>query len=40
MPWQSAGLVNIADGSRTLRFYVWHGNEMVKCPEGIVRERG
>jgi len=31
-PWQVAGLVNIADGSRILRFYSWDGSEMRSAP--------
>jgi hypothetical protein len=40
LPWQVAGLVNVADGKRVLRFYARHGDEMRECPQWVVDERG
>jgi hypothetical protein len=39
IPWQVAGLVNLDGETRTLRFYVRRGNEMVLCPHWIVHGR-
>jgi hypothetical protein len=36
LPWQLAGLINIDDGRRTLRFYVRQDDRMVLCPHWVV----
>ncbi len=39
-PWQVAGLVNVVDGTRVLRFYARQGDEMRECPQWVADERG
>jgi hypothetical protein len=39
-PWQLAGLVNIDETGRVLRFYVRHGDTMALCPHWVTGERG
>ncbi|MGK7875974.1 MAG: JAB N-terminal domain-containing protein [Xenococcaceae cyanobacterium] len=36
IPWQLAGLINIDNNQRILRFYVRQGNKMVLCPYWII----
>jgi hypothetical protein len=38
-PWQLAGLVNLDDNQRTLRFYVRQGDTMALCPQWVTHER-
>lgn len=40
IPWQLAGLINIDNNQRTLRFYARQGNKMVLCPYWVIDELG
>jgi JAB N-terminal domain len=39
LPWQLAGLINLDENGRTLRFYVRKANEMALCPQWVIHER-
>jgi hypothetical protein len=39
LPWQLAGLINLDDAQRTLRFYVRRANDMILCPHWVIHER-